>query len=129
PGMYPQRLMVAEARRMGIEILPVDVNASTTKMRMEWVTTTAERSEGRWGIRLSFNTVLGLTQNEMQRLERGQPFDSLADIRDRARLSKKSFEHLAQLGAIDCLLPATGVSRTDLVHPLELLHSPTKRDR
>src|SRR5699024_8266814 len=79
PGMYPQRLMVAEARRMGIEILPVDVNASTTKMRMEWVTTTAERSEGRWGIRLSFNTVLGLTQNEMQRLERGQPFDSLAD--------------------------------------------------
>ena len=129
PGMYPQRLMVAEARRMGIEILPVDVNASTTKMRMEWVTTTAERSEGRWGIRLSFNTVLGLTQNEMQRLERDQPFDSLADIRDRARLSKKSFEYLAQLGAIDCLLPATGVSRTDLVHHLELLHSPTKRDR
>lgn len=129
PGMYPQRLMVAEARRLGIEILPVDVNRSTTKMHLEWVPEIPKISAGRWGIRLSFNTVLGLTQNEMRRLERSQPFDSLADIRDRARLSKKSFEHLAQLGAIDTMLPATGASRTDLVHHLEFLHSPTKRDR
>ncbi|MGO1941135.1 MAG: DNA polymerase III subunit alpha [Yaniella sp.] len=129
PGMYPQRLMVAEARRMGIEILPVDVNKSTTEMHLEWVPETQEAPEGRWGIRLSFNTVLGLTQNEMRRLERSQPFDSLADLRDRARLSKKSFEHLAQLGAIDSMLPATGASRTDLVHHLEFLHSATKRDR
>lgn len=129
PGMYPQRLMVAEARRMGIEILPVDINASTTKMHLEWVGETVEESAGRWGIRLSLKTVLGLTQHEMQRLERGQPFDSLADLRDRARLSKKSFEHLAQLGAIDSMLPNAGASRTDLVHHLELLHSPTKRDR
>src|SRR5699024_4625128 len=115
PGMYPQRLMVAEARRIGIEILPVDVNKSTTEMHLEWVPKTQETPEGRWGIRLSFNTVLGLTKNEIRRLERGQPFDSLADLRDRARLSKKSFEHLAQLGAIDNMLPPTGVSRTDLV--------------
>src|SRR5699024_8229457 len=80
PGMYPQRLMVAEARRMGIEILPVDVNKSTTEMHLEWVPETQEAPEGRWGIRLSFNTVLGLTQNEMRRLERSQPFDSLADL-------------------------------------------------
>src|SRR5699024_7423250 len=42
PGMYPQRLMVAEARRMGIQILPVDVNASTTDMRLEWVSKTPD---------------------------------------------------------------------------------------
>src|SRR5699024_837002 len=129
PVMYPQRLMVAEARRIGIEILPVDVNKSTTEMHLEWVPKTQETPEGRWGIRLSFNTVLGLTKNEIRRLERGQPFDSLADLRDRARLSKKSFEHLAQLGAIDNMLPPTGVSRTDLVHHLEFLHSATKQDR
>src|SRR5699024_3330788 len=63
PGMYPQRLMVAEARRIGIEILPVDVNKSTTEMHLEWVPKTQETPEGRWGIRLSFNTVLGLTKN------------------------------------------------------------------
>ncbi len=126
PGMYPQRLMVAEARRMGIEILPVDINKSTTQMRLEKISTS---SHHKWGIRLSLNTVLGLTQQEKQRIERAQPFDSLADIRDRARLSKKSFEHLAQLGALDCILPATGINRTDVVHHLELLHSPSKRDR
>lgn len=127
PGMYPQRLMVAEARRMGIEILPVDINVSTSQMRLERL---HNHQQDGWGIRLSLNTVLGLTQKEIRRIERAQPFDSLADIRDRARLSKKSFEHLAQLGAIDSMLPATnGVSRTDLVHHLELLHSTTKRDR
>ncbi|GAA4473118.1 DNA polymerase III subunit alpha [Enteractinococcus fodinae] len=128
PGMYPQRLMVAEARRMGIEILPVDINRSTTQMRLEPLPH-PHPSGHRWGIRLALTTVLGLTHKEMQRIERAQPFDSLADIRDRARLSKKSLEHLAQLGALDCLLPATGISRTDLVHHLEFLHSPTRRDR
>ena len=129
PGMYPQRLMVAEARRMGIEILPVDINTSTTEMRLERLSGTTQKQQLGWGIRLSLNTVLGLTQKEMQRIIRGQPFDSLADIRDRARLSKKSFENLAQLGALDSMLPPTGLSRTDVVHHLELLHSTTKRDR
>ncbi|HIW46219.1 MAG TPA: DNA polymerase III subunit alpha [Candidatus Yaniella excrementigallinarum] len=129
PGMYPQRLMVAEARRMGIEILPVDVNASTTDMRLEWVSKTPDTPQGKWGIRLAFTTVLGLTKHEMRRLEREQPFDSLADLRDRARLSKKSLERLAQLGALDSMLAGTTVSRTDVVHHLEFLHSTTKRDR
>src|SRR5699024_10272737 len=54
PGMYPQRLMVAEARRMGIEILPVDINASTTDMRLEWISKTPDTPQGQWGIRLAF---------------------------------------------------------------------------
>src|SRR5699024_7101519 len=128
PGMYPQRLMVAEARRMGITILPVNVNASTTHMRLEHLPGTGVEQQADWGIRLSLDTVLGLTKKEQQRIEKAQPFDSLADLRDRARLSKKSLEHLAQLGALDSFLPATGVSRTDLVHHIEMLHSTTKRD-
>ena len=28
PGMYPKRLLVAEARRLGIPILPLDINRS-----------------------------------------------------------------------------------------------------
>ena len=129
PGMYPQRLMVAEARRMGIEILPVDINTSTTNMRLERLPETNNTSRHPWGIRLSLETVLGLTQKEKHRIERAQPFDSLADVRDRARLSKKSFENLTQLGALDSIFPETGISRTDVVHHLEFLHSPTKRDR
>ena len=32
PGMYPRRLLVAEARRLGIPILPLDINRSTGRV-------------------------------------------------------------------------------------------------
>ncbi|MDR0417148.1 MAG: PHP domain-containing protein [Propionibacteriaceae bacterium] len=35
PGMYPRRLLVAEARRLGIPILPLDANASADCYRVE----------------------------------------------------------------------------------------------
>lgn len=42
PGMYPKRLMLEEARRLGIEILPLDVNASDMAYRIETVGLTAD---------------------------------------------------------------------------------------
>jgi error-prone DNA polymerase len=35
PGMYPKRLILEEARRIGIPILPLDVNHSDTEYRIE----------------------------------------------------------------------------------------------
>ncbi|XNZ01049.1 DNA polymerase III subunit alpha [Micrococcus luteus] len=207
PGMYPARLMVAEARRMGIPVLPVDLNRSSDHVRVEWVPdhpelglkpraqvpaagssptglsfpTTApasggdlagsspsspsvsspsvlpdacvvrggtvaggeaadggevtDRGEaavvgkpeakpgGRWGIRLPMTALSGLSEAEMRRLVDGRPYTSLADVRDRARPTAGNLERLAQLGALDCLLPPGGASRTDLVHYLEMQHS------
>lgn len=37
PGMYPRRVFVHEARRFGVEVLPVDVNASDVDDRVEVV--------------------------------------------------------------------------------------------
>ena len=37
PGMYPRRLLVADARRFGVPILPIDVNHSDKVYRAEWV--------------------------------------------------------------------------------------------
>ena len=37
PGMYPKRLLVAEARRLGIPILPLDINRSQAEYRVERV--------------------------------------------------------------------------------------------
>ena len=137
PGMYPRRLMIAEARRMGIPVLPVDVNASTEAFRLEWVPAHPEmngvmsdagpaasrgRVPGRWGIRLALNSLSGLSEAEVARIVAGQPYASLADVRDRARPTRRNLERLAQLGALDCLLPPGGASRTDLVHHLELQH-------
>ncbi|CEA08259.1 DNA polymerase III subunit alpha [Arthrobacter saudimassiliensis] len=122
PGMYPRRLLVAEARRMGIPILPLDINRSGEQYRVERVP--AERGRPghparpeRLGIRLSFAGIYGLSAAEVRRITAGQPYDSLADLRARAKLSRPSLQRLAQLGAFDSLTRETGSrgSRADLV--------------
>ncbi len=51
----------------------------------------------------------------------GQPFDSLADLRARSRVSKPTIKRLAQLGAFDFLHREAGgtANRADLVHHLQ----------
>jgi error-prone DNA polymerase len=120
PGMYPRRLLVAEARRMGIPILPLDVNASTGSYRAE--RTTGPAGGGAvTGIRLSLADVYGLSGTELKRIVAGQPYDSLADLRDRARVSRPILKRLAQLGALDSLqrsaqrLSGNAANRADLI--------------
>ncbi|MHA7176438.1 DNA polymerase III subunit alpha [Arthrobacter sp. Sr24] len=97
PGMYPRRLLVAEARRMGIPILPLDINASAGEYHAERTGT------GETGVRLSLAGVYGLSATELKRIVAGQPYNSLAELRDRARLSRPILKRLAQLGALDSL--------------------------
>ncbi|HEV3471591.1 MAG TPA: DNA polymerase III subunit alpha, partial [Actinomycetota bacterium] len=42
PGMYPRRLIVADARQFGIPILPIDINASASTYRVERVSRARE---------------------------------------------------------------------------------------
>lgn len=127
PGMYPRRLLVAEARRMGIEILPLDINRSAGEYRVERIPGPepairdgAEPARDRLGIRLSLAGIYGLSQAELKRIVAGQPYDSLADLRTRARVSRANLKRLAQLGAFDSLnrtVQGKG-SRADLIHHL-----------
>ncbi|MGA7204984.1 MAG: OB-fold nucleic acid binding domain-containing protein, partial [Specibacter sp.] len=120
PGMYPRRLLVAEARRMGIPILPLDVNASTGSYRAE-LAPGPPGVKALTGIRLSLADVYGLSGTELKRIVAGQPYDSLADLRDRARVSRPILKRLAQLGALDSLqrsaqrLSGNTANRADLV--------------
>jgi error-prone DNA polymerase len=127
PGMYPRRLLVAEARRLGIPILPVDINASSGEYRVEWV-----REEGgrkRLGIRMSLAGLYGLSAAELKRIEAAQPYDSLADFRTRAKVSRPAMKRLAQVGAFDSLHAAvrgrtgSSASRADMIAHLESLPS------
>ncbi|WP_051442067.1 DNA polymerase III subunit alpha [Arthrobacter sp. H14] len=114
PGMYPRRLLVAEARRMGIPILPLDINRSTGEYRVERI------DGGKLGIRLSLAGIYGLSHTELKRIVAGQPYDSLADLRTRARVGRASMKRLAQLGAFDSLnqhVHGPG-NRADLIHHL-----------
>lgn len=123
PGMYPKRLLVAEARRLGIPILPLDINRSGAEYRVERLGEGPDR--GKLGIRLSLKGIYGLSGAELKRIVAGQPYDSLADLRVRARLTKPSIRRLAQLGAFDSLHRESGgtANRADLVQHLQNLQA------
>ncbi|MFD8640399.1 DNA polymerase III subunit alpha [Streptomyces zaomyceticus] len=116
PGMYPKRLLLADARRRGVPVLPLDVNRSAVAHRIELVSESVE-SAARWGLRLGLTDVHGISEAESARIEAGQPYTSLLDFWERARPRTPVAERLAQVGALD----AFGANRRDLLlHLTEL---------
>ncbi|GAA4379974.1 DNA polymerase III subunit alpha [Paeniglutamicibacter cryotolerans] len=129
PGMYPKRLLVAEARRMGIPILPLDINRSGRGYTVEPVPgllppatlpavyrAPSTGKPGRLGIRLPLTGIHGLSATETKRTIAGQPYDSLTDVRDRSGLTRTSLRNLAALGAFDTLQTNAGRgNRADLI--------------
>lgn len=117
PGMYPKRLLLADARRRGVPVLPLDVNRSAASHRIELMSGEGESGE-RWGLRLALSDVHGISAAEVARIEAGQPYSSLLDFWQRARPGKPAAERLAQVGALD----AFGANRRDLLLHLSELH-------
>lgn len=87
PGMYPKRLLLADARRRGVPVLPLDVNRSAAAHRIELVSD-EERGRAAWGLRLALSDVHGISAAEVARIETGQPYTSLLDFWQRARPGK-----------------------------------------
>ncbi|MGW2560269.1 DNA polymerase III subunit alpha [Streptomyces sp. NPDC001514] len=112
PGMYPKRLLLADARRRGVPVLPLDVNRSAVAYQIELM------SDGKWGIRLALSDVHGISKAEAARIEAGRPYTSLLDFWERARPGRPVAERLAQVGALD----AFGANRRDLLLHLAELH-------
>jgi error-prone DNA polymerase len=113
PGMYPKRLLLADARRRGVPVLPLDVNRSDAAYRIE-----LESESGRWGIRLALGEVRGITEEEAARIAAGRPYASPADFFTRGAPSLPVAERLARVGALD----AFGGNRRDLLLHLTELH-------
>ncbi|WP_031226561.1 DNA polymerase III subunit alpha [Streptomyces roseochromogenus] len=113
PGMYPKRLLLADARRRGVPILPLDVNVSGVAHRIELVS-----ESGVWGLRLALSDVHGISEAEARRIAGGQPYSSLVDFWERGRPSRPLAQRLAQVGALD----AFGANRRDLQLHLTELH-------
>ncbi|MFE0805156.1 DNA polymerase III subunit alpha [Streptomyces sp. NPDC058812] len=117
PGMYPKRLLLADARRRGVPILPLDVNKSGVAHRIELVSESPRRPKV-WGLRLALLDVHGISEAEAERIAEGQPYASLLDFWERARPSRPLAGRLAQVGALD----AFGANRRDLQLHLTELH-------
>ncbi|MFE7274604.1 DNA polymerase III subunit alpha [Streptomyces sp. NPDC057623] len=117
PGMYPKRLLLADARRRGVPILPLDVNVSGVAHRIELVSESG-KAGGVWGLRLALSDVYGISEAEAARIADGQPYASLLDFWERGRPSRPLAQRLAQVGALD----AFGANRRDLQLHLTELH-------
>ncbi len=129
PGMYPKRLLLEEARQMGVEVLGLDVNRSAREYR-------AERVGDGWGIRLALADVKGIADAEAAGIVAAQPYGSLTDFWRRAGVAQPTAEHLVLAGAFDALYGVGGsarvsahatVTRRDLLLALADLHAGTGR--
>ena len=111
PGMYPRRLILDDARRHGIEILPLDVNLSEPDYTVE------VDGAARYGIRLGLKDVHGISDAEIDsilqaRAERA--FTDVGDVLRRTALTRPVAEALAHAGAFDRLAPGRGSRRDRL---------------
>ena len=111
PGMYPKRLVLDEARQMGLKVLPVDVNKSDVTYRVE---------DG--GIRLALSDLSGISEVETLNIVRAQPYLDLSDFVRRSGASYPTTEKLIMIGAFDSL---HNINRRDLaLHLADINRSP-----
>jgi error-prone DNA polymerase len=150
PGMYPKRLILDDARNLGIAVLPLDVNLSQDSYRVEKIAWWDEPPpqildqlprqapapglpDGRpYGIRLSLTDVKGISEAEVARIVSGRPYRSLADFWHRAQVSRPVVERLVVAGAFDSLygLGSTlPIRRRDRVTRRDLLLQTAELDR
>ncbi|GAA2100977.1 hypothetical protein GCM10009841_16310 [Microlunatus panaciterrae] len=140
PGMYPKRLIIEEARRLGVAILSLDVNASTGAYTVERVgrydeppptvlglpprlAPGAGLPDGRdFGIRLSLADVKGINETEIERIVAGRPYHSLSDFWFRSSVSHPVVERLVLAGGFDSIY-GIGVST-----PVRRRNRVTRRD-
>ncbi|MFD8666225.1 DNA polymerase III subunit alpha, partial [Streptomyces microflavus] len=113
PGLWPARVLVADARRRGVPVLPVDVNESDTSYRVV-------QTERGWGVRLSLSGVKGISKDEAARLAWGRPYSSLQDLWQRARPALPTAQRLIRIGALDTLRGP--LTRRDLLLQATELH-------
>jgi error-prone DNA polymerase len=106
PGMYPKRLLLDEARQLGVSLLPLSINNSVSEYRVEKIS-------DRYGIRLGLSDISGINEKEIREIISGRPFIDLADFVYRARISQPIVESLILLGALDELHPH--INRRDLL--------------
>ncbi|MFB8236252.1 DNA polymerase III subunit alpha [Kitasatospora purpeofusca] len=120
PGMWPPRVIVADARRHQIPVLPIDVNASDAHYRLE-------KYAGTWGVRMALSAVHGISEQEIERLTTARPYAHLADLWERARPSRPVTERLISVGALDAI--AHGLTRRDLLLQTAELHADQRSRR
>ena len=114
-GFYGPSQLIAEAKRSGISILPVDVNFSSWNHRLEF---DSDHKKGHYALRLGLRLVKGLPRGEGERIAASQAalagdqahsgkmrqaFSSLDDVMRQADVSLKSLQAIANADGFSSL--------------------------
>ncbi|MCK5127380.1 MAG: DNA polymerase III subunit alpha [candidate division Zixibacteria bacterium] len=92
-GYYPSFVYINEARRMGVKILPPDINKS-------------EKYETVFDSKMyvGLSRIKNLERNSIRQILDSRPFDSFDDFLSKVRLSASEVEALIKTGAFDSLV-------------------------
>lgn len=128
PGMYPRRLLLSEARRLGVRILPIDINHSSDEYLVQQAPRrTIDPNEQDVGVRMALTEVQGISTAEVQRIKENQPYLDVADFYLRAKPSRKTLERLALVGALDEVAGLNEHTRGDILVRVRELNAVVKR--
>jgi error-prone DNA polymerase len=107
-GFYSPSQLVQDARRHGVEVLPVDINVSNWEAALE------STSAARPAVRLGFNLVRGLNSRNVDEIEAARAVRPFTDLKDMALRSGLQRDQLQALAAANSLAPLVGNRRQAL---------------
>jgi error-prone DNA polymerase len=101
-GFYSPGTILNDAQKHGVPVLPVSV------LESDWDSTLSPHGgQGVKAIRVGLRVVRGLAEATGRRVEacrKERPFESVADLQDRARLDSREVELFAEAGALEGLV-------------------------
>jgi error-prone DNA polymerase len=106
-GFYAPHSLINDARRHGVTVHGVDVNASDALATLEGTLEGPMEGPAQPAIRLGLSTVRNLGTLAAERVAAGRPYRDLEDFASRTRLPAAALEALATAGAFGCF----GLSR------------------
>ncbi|MFJ2988947.1 error-prone DNA polymerase [Collimonas sp. NPDC087041] len=108
-GFYSASQLVQDARRHGVEVLPVDINLSNWDAALEAIPQAA-----RPAVRLGFNLVQGLNPDGAAQIEAARAVRRFSNLKDMALRTGLKRDQLQALAAANTLAPLSGNRRQAL---------------
>ena len=111
-GFYSPATLVEDAKRHGVEVLPIDINKSSWNCTLEGQSPVDGAKRHLYGVRMGLRYVKGLGAIERTHIEASEgPHPNLATFVRRSQLNKKALHALAEAGAFECF----GFNRRDAI--------------
>ena len=112
-GFYTPATLVEDAKRHGVEVLPIDINKSQWNCTLEeGQSPVASAKRPVYGVRMGLRYVKGFGAVERGRIEAAEaPHPNLPSFVRQTRLNKKALHALAEAGAFECF----GLNRRDAI--------------